>query len=124
LSLCKIDIYLNTAEGALLPYGDRRVSSRDEESDRFMKVTALQRRSSVCGVAVFQVSAQLRDIEELLFEHGVIVSYETVRRGCDKFGAGFARGVIGTRRRPGTASYLDEVSVTCRPSPTCCGERR
>ena len=36
----------------------------------------------------FQLS--LRDIEELLFEHGVVVSYETIRRWCDKFGAGFA----------------------------------
>ncbi|CAD6547589.1 hypothetical protein LMG28140_04504 [Paraburkholderia metrosideri] len=47
-----------------------------------------------CG---FQLS--LRDIEELLFERGVIVSYETVRRWCDKFGAGFARRVKAARRR-------------------------
>ncbi|MBK3816607.1 IS6 family transposase, partial [Burkholderia sp. R-69608] len=47
----------------------------------------------------FQLS--LRDIEELLFERGVIVSYETVRRWCDKFGAGFAQRVKAARRRPG-----------------------
>jgi putative transposase len=35
----------------------------------------------------FRFQLILRDIEELLFERGVIVSYETVRRWCDKFGA-------------------------------------
>lgn len=33
----------------------------------------------------FRFQLSLRDIEELLFERGVIVSYETVRRWCDKF---------------------------------------
>ena len=28
----------------------------------------------------------LRDIEELLFERGVVVTYETIRCWCDKFG--------------------------------------
>lgn len=32
----------------------------------------------------FRFQLSLRDIEELLFERGVIVSYETVRRWCDK----------------------------------------
>ncbi|SIT52173.1 hypothetical protein BN2476_2120006 [Paraburkholderia piptadeniae] len=31
-----------------------------------------------------------RDIEKLSFEQGVVVSYETIRRWCDTFGAGFA----------------------------------
>ncbi|MBK3814869.1 IS6 family transposase, partial [Burkholderia sp. R-69608] len=31
----------------------------------------------------FRFQLSLRDIEELLFERGVIVSYETVRRWCD-----------------------------------------
>jgi putative transposase len=38
----------------------------------------------------FRFQLSLRDIEELLFERGVIVSYETIRRWCDKFGKGFA----------------------------------
>ncbi|MBF3448047.1 IS6 family transposase, partial [Burkholderia pseudomallei] len=32
----------------------------------------------------FRFQLSLRDIEELLFERGVIVSYETIRRWCDK----------------------------------------
>ncbi|MGF6439716.1 transposase-like protein [Paraburkholderia youngii] len=31
----------------------------------------------------FRFQLGLRDIEELLFERGVVVSYETIRRWCD-----------------------------------------
>jgi putative transposase len=65
----------------------------------------------------FRFQLSVRDIEELLFERGVIVSYETVRRWCDKFGAGFAHRVKAARRRPGTAWHLDEVFVTLRGEP-------
>jgi putative transposase len=40
----------------------------------------------------FRFQLSLRDIEELLFERGVVVSYETIRRWCDKFGAGLHGG--------------------------------
>ncbi|MBB4519881.1 transposase-like protein [Paraburkholderia fungorum] len=38
----------------------------------------------------FRFELSLRDIEELLFECGVTVTYETIRCCCDKFGKGFA----------------------------------
>ncbi len=38
----------------------------------------------------FRFQLSLRDIEELLFERGVSVSHETIRRWCDTFGATFA----------------------------------
>ncbi|KVH80352.1 transposase [Burkholderia ubonensis] len=47
----------------------------------------------------FRFQLSLRDIEELLFERGVIVSYETIRRWCDKFGAAFAQRVKAARRK-------------------------
>jgi hypothetical protein len=50
----------------------------------------------------FQCQLSLRDTEELLFERGAVVSYETIRRWCDKFGASFARSAKGARRKPGT----------------------
>jgi putative transposase len=59
----------------------------------------------------------LRDIEELLFERGVIVTYETIRCWCDKFGAGFARRVKAARRKPGGIWHLDEMFVTLRGEP-------
>ena len=34
----------------------------------------------------FRFQLRLRDIEELPFERGVVVSYEAIRRWCDKFG--------------------------------------
>src|ERR1700682_3712549 len=55
----------------------------------------------------FRFQLSLRDIEELLFERGVIVSYETVRRWC-KFGAGFGHRVKAARRKPGWTWHLDE----------------
>ena len=61
---------------------------------------------------LFQLS--LREIEELLFERSVIVSYETVRLCCDKFGIAFSHRVKAARRKPGTTWHLDEVFVTLR----------
>ncbi|KAF7963191.1 transposase [Cupriavidus sp. UYMU48A] len=70
--------------------------------------------ASVISCAVrwyFRFQLSLRDIEELLFGRWVIVSYETVRRWCDKFGARFAHRVKASRRKPGTTWHLDEVFV-------------
>lgn len=70
---------------------------------------------TVTGHAVrcyFRFPLSLRDIEELLFKRAGIVSYETVRRWCDKFGAYLAHGVIAAPRKPGTTWHLDEVVVT------------
>ncbi len=48
-----------------------------------------------------------RDVEDLLAERGIIVSYETIRQWCEKFGR--------LKRRPGRLGdtwFLDEVFVT------------
>jgi putative transposase len=65
----------------------------------------------------FRFQLSLRDIKELLFERGVVISYKTIRRWCDKFGAGFAHRVKAARRKPGTTWHLDEVFVTLRGEP-------
>ncbi|VVE59505.1 transposase [Pandoraea sputorum] len=65
----------------------------------------------------FRFQLSLRDIEALLFERGVIVSYETIRRWCDKFGAGFAHRVKAARRKPGGTWHLDEMCVSLRGEP-------
>ncbi|PQV44428.1 putative transposase [Paraburkholderia sp. BL21I4N1] len=57
-----------------------------------------------------------RDIEELLLERGVVVTYETIRCWCDKFGAEFAQYAKAVRRKPGRTWHLDEMFVTL------CGE--
>jgi putative transposase len=65
----------------------------------------------------FRFQLSLRGIEELLFERAVIVSYETIRRWCDKFGACFAHRAKAARRKSGTTWHLDEVFVTLRGEP-------
>jgi len=65
----------------------------------------------------FCFQPSLRDIEELLFERGVIVTYETIRCWCDKFGKGFARRVNAARPKPGSTWHLDEMFVTLRGEP-------
>ncbi|MGF6441029.1 transposase-like protein [Paraburkholderia youngii] len=62
----------------------------------------------------FRFHLSLRDIGELLFERGVVVSYESVRRWCDKFGASFTHRVKAVRRKPGSNWHLDEMFVTLR----------
>jgi len=42
---------------------------------------------------------RFRDIEELLLKRGVVVSCESIRRWCDKFGSQFARQVKITERQ-------------------------
>jgi hypothetical protein len=54
-------------------------------------------------------SLSLRDVELLLAERGIVVSYETVRRWCKKFGESFAKRLRRRRPRPGDKWYLDEV---------------
>ena len=56
-------------------------------------------------------SLSLRDVELLLAERGVIVSYESVRRWCRKFGASFAGRLRRRRPQPGDKWHLDEVFI-------------
>ena len=50
-----------------------------------------------------------RDVEEMMAARGVLVSYETVRRWCDKFGKQYADGLRRRRARTGDKWHLDEV---------------
>ena len=56
-------------------------------------------------------SLSFRDVELLLAERGVIVSYESVRQWCLKFGASFAEKLRRRRSRPGDKWHLDEVFI-------------
>jgi len=52
-----------------------------------------------------------RDVEELLAERGVQVSYEAIRLWCRKFGPAFAAALRRRRARPGDKWHLDEVQL-------------
>ncbi len=48
----------------------------------------------------FRFNLSLRDVEELLAERGVTVTYETIRAWCTKFGPSYAAGLRRRRARP------------------------
>jgi putative transposase len=52
-----------------------------------------------------------RDVEDLLAERGITVSYEAIRRWCLKFGPDFARRLKKKQGRLGDTWYLDELFV-------------
>lgn len=63
------------------------------------------------GVAYHCFALSLRDVEELMLARGVVVSYETIRRWCAKFGPDYANQLRRRRPRPGDKRHLDEVFV-------------
>jgi putative transposase len=52
-----------------------------------------------------------RDVEDLLAERGIIVSYETIRLWCQKFGADYVRKLKRLQGRLGDTWHLDEVFI-------------
>ena len=75
----------------------------------------------VIGHAVWlyhRFALSLRDVEELMLARGVVVTHETIRSWCAKFGPDYAAQLRRRRPRPGDKWHLDEVlpSVTHRRS--------
>ena len=69
----------------------------------------------VIGHAVWlyhRFALSLRDVEELMLARGVVVSYETIRSWCAKFGPDYAAQLRRRRPRPGDKWHFDEVFVT------------
>src|SRR5512142_1989345 len=62
----------------------------------------------------FRFSLSYRDVEELLAQRGIVVTYETVRQWCLKFGQMYANELRRRRPRCGDTWHLDEVVLTIR----------
>ena len=60
----------------------------------------------------YRFCLSFRDVEDLLAKRGVLVSHETIRQWCRKFGAEYARKLKRREGRLGDTWYLDEVFVT------------
>ncbi len=58
-----------------------------------------------------------REVEELLAERGITVTYETVRQWCRKFGPAYARKFKKRQGRLGDSWQLDEVLVSIHGEP-------
>lgn len=65
---------------------------------------------SHCVWLCFRFRLSFREVEEL-FQRGILVSHETVRRWCAKFGQAYANGLRRRHARPGDKWHLDEVFV-------------
>jgi putative transposase len=59
-------------------------------------------------------SLSFRDVEDLLAERGILVSYETIRQWCRKFGPEYARRLKRRQGRLGDTWHLDELFVNIR----------
>ncbi len=60
----------------------------------------------------FRFALSYRDVEELLAERGMILTYETIRQWCHKFGQGYANSLRRRRPRTGDKWHLDEVFIS------------
>ena len=55
-----------------------------------------------------------RDVEDLLAERGITVSYEAIRYWCLKFGPAYARNLRRKQGRLGDIWHVDELFITIR----------
>ena len=62
----------------------------------------------------FRFTLSLRDVEDLLAERGIDVSYETVRCWANKFGPAIAANIRRARGRADCVWHLDEMVVRIR----------
>ena len=62
----------------------------------------------------FRFCLSFRDVEELLCERGVSVTYEAIRKGCRKFGQHYATHLRRRRPQPGDKWYMAEVGLTSK----------
>jgi putative transposase len=83
-------------------------------------------RCPVVGISqavwLYQRFPLLREIEELMLDRGVIVSYETIRRWCAQFGQTYDDALRRRQPGPGDKWHLDEVFLKVdRRSAGACG---
>jgi putative transposase len=64
---------------------------------------------SQCVWLYFNFAVSLRDVELMMAFRGVLLTYETVRNWCDKFGASYAAQLKRRRPQLGDKWHLDEV---------------
>jgi putative transposase len=60
----------------------------------------------------YRFSLSYRDVEELMAARGIVLTYETIRQWCRKFGQHYANQVRQRRARTGDKWHLDEVFLT------------
>jgi len=59
----------------------------------------------------YRFPLSFREVQEMMLARGVIVSHESIRQWCAKFGQTYANGLRRRRARPGDKWHLDEVFI-------------
>ena len=59
----------------------------------------------------FRFNLSHRDVEDLLAERGIDVTYESIRLWCNKFGPEYSKRLKRKHRGFGDTFYIDEVFV-------------
>jgi len=70
--------------------------------------------AEIIGHAVWlyhRFTLSFRDIGDLLAERGIIVTHETIRQWCLRFGQEYANSIRRRRPQPGDKWHLDEVFI-------------
>jgi putative transposase len=65
-----------------------------------------------CVWLYYRFPLSFREVEEMMLQRGIVVSHETVRQWCAKFGQAYANALRRRRARPGDTWHLDEVFIT------------
>ena len=82
------------------------------KSDRSSRYSGYRFPSAIISYAIWayhRFCLSFRDVEDLLAERGILVSYETIRLWCQKFGADYVRKLKRRQGRLGDHWHLDEV---------------
>jgi hypothetical protein len=87
-----------------------RLSGKMAHDDLVFPPSVSARDHPARRLALFRFTLSYRDVEDLLAERSLDISYETVRRWVLKFGPLFARELC-QRPRPTTQWHLDEMAV-------------
>jgi transposase-like protein len=83
--------------------------SQQNEENQLQRLPVPTRDHSAGDLALPPVTLSLRDVEDLLAERGITVSYESIRRWINHFGPMIAADLRRRRPKPHTSWHLDEV---------------
>jgi putative transposase len=64
-----------------------------------------------CVWLYYRFPLSFREVQEMMLQRGIVVSPETIRKWCAKFGQSYANQLRRRRARPGDKWHLDEMFI-------------
>jgi hypothetical protein len=105
----KLDIWQGRCHGALGLRSGRWPNNRADEENQLRGIRFPPEIIHQAIWLYLRFTLSFRDVEDLLAERGLAVSYETVRRWVNHFGPMIAADLRKRRQKPHTTWHLDEV---------------